>query len=478
MIKKLSVLCIALCVSTAAYAQANLIKGVLEASSKASAQAGKQLARSAALSAQAERAAAATTKWAAERAVSRTMLKYEALKAKNLANLDRALTRATLPPTLGRLVVTELPLGIAPNAVGLQRVKMPKVVTPVNYSYVQYVRKIGLDQVKSIPHRWVGPKGEHVLYDSQSQLARDLDAFYKGDTDIYVSSDGRKVKLYALPVDGILYKPAEHEVPFVLNSNEYFVVYDIETQTGKIAQNIPQVYGYSKYKRVAPTAEHQKLEDLYRRAKKEREIYGWITKDLDTEIGKVIEVYSGESVCHALSDKSSYFLGAARTKYRTIPNDDSAYQLEKRVNARDRATGYWKEIWDEFIPYSFDSVNELGRALHAHIQEGFGAEVKNEVTGEFYRVYELPVKGIKIRQLDDSFVELDGYKEVVLYEEKDNTSWLVDRKTLENSEDYTFYNRYWDYDFYWFELTEYSSPRVCKHFFCKRPDSKYFQLYS
>ena len=179
--------------------------------------------------------------------------------AKNLANLDIALTRATQRAVIGRPVVNHLPLGIAPNAVGLLRVKMPKVVTPVNHSYVQYVNRVGVENLKLIPHDWVGPKGEHVLYDNQTQLARDLDAFYNGEADIYVGPDGHSVKLYALPVDGLLYKPQGYEVPLVLNSNEYFVVYDLETQTGIIAQNTPQVY--KMYRRLIPTDFHRYLED-------------------------------------------------------------------------------------------------------------------------------------------------------------------------------------------------------------------------
>ena len=63
---------------------------------------------------------------------------------------------------------------------------------------------------------------------------------------LFIGPDGREVKLYALPVDGILYKAPGYKVPVVLNSNEYFVIYDVKAQTGKIAENRPEIYNIFK----------------------------------------------------------------------------------------------------------------------------------------------------------------------------------------------------------------------------------------
>ncbi|MBO5911394.1 MAG: hypothetical protein J6Q05_04295, partial [Elusimicrobiaceae bacterium] len=81
-----------------------------------------------------------------------------------------------------------------------------------------------------------------AFYETQAQLARDLDTFYQGQAEVYVGPDGREVKLYALPVDGILYQPVGYKKPVVLNSNEYFVVYDVTAKTGKIVDNRPEIY--------------------------------------------------------------------------------------------------------------------------------------------------------------------------------------------------------------------------------------------
>ena len=176
--------------------------------------------------------------------------KMVAESPRNLKNLERVVMRSIKGPAIGRPVVTGLPVSLVPGgSIGLLRVKMPKVITPVSSSYVRYVNTLGGGRPSAVPHNWVGLHGEHVLYNNPNQLARDLDAFYQGDAVVYEGLDGRKVKLYMLPVDGILYRSLEHalrdpfqpEVPLVLNSDEYFVVYDVKSQTGKILENTPQV---------------------------------------------------------------------------------------------------------------------------------------------------------------------------------------------------------------------------------------------
>ncbi len=181
--------------------------------------------------------------------------KDSAKAAKNLANLDRVVARATKGVVIGRPVVTDLPPGLVRgNAIGLLRVKMPKAITPVNKSYVTFLNN-KFQELSTFPtpeslagitaNEWANnPK--RVFYQDQSELARDLDKFYQGKADIFIGPDGREVKFYALPVDGILYKPVGYTDAVVLNSSEYFVIYDVAAKTGKIAENTPEVYNLFK----------------------------------------------------------------------------------------------------------------------------------------------------------------------------------------------------------------------------------------
>ncbi len=181
--------------------------------------------------------------------------KNSAQAAKNLANLDRVVARAAKGVVIGRPVVTNLPSGLVRgNAIGLLRVKMPKTITPVNKSYVTFLNN-KFNELSTFPtpeslagitaNEWANnPK--RTFYQDQTQLARDLNEWYQGKADIRIGPDGREVKLYALPVDGILYKPEEYKDPLVLNSGEYFVIYDVAAQTGKIAENTPEMYNSFK----------------------------------------------------------------------------------------------------------------------------------------------------------------------------------------------------------------------------------------
>ncbi len=170
--------------------------------------------------------------------------------AKNFTNLSRVvLNKAQRPYTMESWVPARF---VATQKIELNSLQTPKRITPVTASLVA---KAGYKATRQDMHDLgmkfiVGQHGEtasgKAFYEDQSQLARDLDAFYKGNADTFISPDGRNVKLYALPVDGILYKPAGYATPLVLNSKEYFVIYDVKAKTGRIADNNPEVYNLFK----------------------------------------------------------------------------------------------------------------------------------------------------------------------------------------------------------------------------------------
>ena len=90
-----------------------------------------------------------------------------------------------------------------------------------------------------IAMEWAYVKGKNPnptgkgYYTDQATLARDLNALYEGEAVVVESPTGL-VKLYELPVDGIWYKPAGYKKPIKLSSDEYFVIYDMERQTGQL----------------------------------------------------------------------------------------------------------------------------------------------------------------------------------------------------------------------------------------------------
>lgn len=371
-----------------------------------------------------------------------------AKSAKNIANLNKAIERA-VTPAFGRPVLTGLPAGMVPgNSIGLVSVKMPKTVTPVTHSYVQYLRTLGAKRpVDLIPHTWMGPKGEHVLYTDQNELARDLNKFYQGQADVYQSPGGHPVKLYALPVDGLLYYQTGYEVPLVLSVDEYFVVFDVVTKTGRIVENTPQVY--TLYKRIKPTDLHQNLEAVYRQARYAMITDSW-TSALQEKVRTMIHMYPEEPTSRIITQASD---GHAFTRMeRRLPAlygerrnqyDASIYQLEKRTAEEDRSLGTWQEVWQQKFPSHFANVNELGNALSKFYRR-WGSVVENQASEEFFRVYELPVNDLSYQLPTigtQITVPVDADKYVILFKSPTH-SILIDRETLENSNNFKFYSHY------------------------------------
>lgn len=85
------------------------------------------------------------------------------------------------------------------------------------------------------------PPAGKAYYSSQSELAQNLNTFYQGRGVVRQGPDGRNVKLYSLPVDGILYKPVGYSRPVKLSSEDFFVIYDMEHKTGQLVSNTEQM---------------------------------------------------------------------------------------------------------------------------------------------------------------------------------------------------------------------------------------------
>ena len=178
--------------------------------------------------------------------------KNPAKAAKNLANLDRIVTAAAQKGAQSG-VVSWVPARFVPSGkVLLQPVQMPIVRTPVTASLLHKIpASANALHVKALASQFImGAYGEHghgkAFYEDQTELARDLVAFYDGKLETRIGPDGHEVNLLALPVDGIVYKPVGYSAPVVLNSDEYFVIYNTQTGTGQIAENKPEVYNLFK----------------------------------------------------------------------------------------------------------------------------------------------------------------------------------------------------------------------------------------
>ncbi len=172
--------------------------------------------------------------------------------ARNWTNLQRVVARTTQIQPVTTVISWVPSRFVKGGKIGLSPLPLPQQLTPVTRSILTKVK--GPVEVKHM-HRLANQfvlwaYGEHgygkAFYDDQTQLARDLHNFYDAQPDTFIGPDGHEVKLYALPVDGILYKPLGYKTPVVLNPDEYFVIYDTQTDTGKIAQNKPEVYNLFK----------------------------------------------------------------------------------------------------------------------------------------------------------------------------------------------------------------------------------------
>ena len=161
---------------------------------------------------------------------------------KNLTNLERALAHAAQ---------TSSPAISAVGRLGFAQVLNAEHANPVGLSYSRYFKRhFPESNLSVIPSRvfdsWLNQPGERAFYTSSTKLAQDLDAFYEGDTNILVSPEGHEVKLYMLPADGILYQPETYQEPVSLHSRDFFVVYDIVNQTGKLVSNTSLMYNLYK----------------------------------------------------------------------------------------------------------------------------------------------------------------------------------------------------------------------------------------
>lgn len=178
--------------------------------------------------------------------------KYPLKAAANMRNLERIpllVKRAVASPRVGASVVA-VPKGlVSGNKVLLTPSALPWRKTPADESLVRYQKALREAHSSSFDRRamptleqaWLASGGK-AFYTDQISLARDLEKFYGGKSTILRSPEGKMVRIYALPVEGILYKPVGYKYPVVLQAKDDCVVYDIETCGGQLLPNSPELY--------------------------------------------------------------------------------------------------------------------------------------------------------------------------------------------------------------------------------------------
>ena len=177
-------------------------------------------------------------------------------RVSNATRLQQAVFKASLRAKLPRWgVAVRVPKqALNPGQTLLTPARVVPLQTPANRLFLTQVetlfnkvQKAGLtraDVAALLAAAWVQENGKG-FYHSQAALARDLHRFYGDEGPLY-EMGGSRVRMYALPVDGILYQPEEYHTPLVLKADEYFVIYDVVNKTGQLVENTPGVYNAFK----------------------------------------------------------------------------------------------------------------------------------------------------------------------------------------------------------------------------------------
>ena len=139
------------------------------------------------------------------------------------------------------LILYRVPEGISYHPTG--RI-LPKELKPeVDYVMYNPAKDIGQIMQESVLHlfkkvkvgneKWKGIAKEK--YETPTELARDVNAFYDGEGGMLVQEKAtqRQFIRYELPADGIIYQAAGEE-PVTLYANEYYVMFDPVENSGKL----------------------------------------------------------------------------------------------------------------------------------------------------------------------------------------------------------------------------------------------------
>ena len=334
--------------------------------------------------------------------------------------------------------------------------------------------KIKLSDVevrRALANEWIQRPGQNVgagvFYDNQAQLARDLNEFYGGSGSA-VEVGGKLLKLYALPIDKILYKPAGRNIQ-VITSEEYFVVYDPAAKTGQLVKKTPetlqqfsqttnsgtfeevtvlggQVFympdgepdweilkGVKKTEKAKASEPEGDFEEVYGELLPEDFSFGGVSHMATPEELKELEALNEQAALEAeITDPS--FGGVSRPGTPEEVYQFKKLEYEYSFQREDAAA---KLVWKKGdFPTSFTSQDQLGKHLH-RFHRGFAAKVQDVITKQVKYVYEIPVQGLTLIEENGFVSELDPAREVVLYDERTGGQ-VVMRDIVEAQQLYKF----------------------------------------
>lgn len=338
--------------------------------------------------------------------------KNPAKATRNFRNLERIVQNAATRPSGTAALHVHIPAGIiAGNATVLTATKTPQTTTPVSAS-LEFRQKMRTIPSRPLPQTWISAGGLG-FYDNQARLARDVDHFYGGSGVTRKSPDGKTVKLYMLPVEGILYKPVGYSTPIVLNPETDFIIYEVESHTGKLAQNTPEVLHLFDQPAKSGTTEA---------------VFG----DFMIPLGQpeLTPAPTGNLQHAPIETEPKNFTDNIEPLAPLTPKQ--VLQANKIRIADLRNNHVNDAVWEAMdSPMVYTSQDRLGRELSDFYHHDQVPQFRKRFSNDIGYVYELPVEGIAYAPEGRKPTILDPEKQVVFYMENIGGQ-ILDRSVLEN----------------------------------------------
>ncbi len=384
--------------------------------------------------------------------------KEVAKQVKNMIRLEQSVQRAVWHRFNGKMIIRAwVPeYFVAGQEIGLTGAIYPFQITAANVSFAYKV-----DNTPKLTAFEVGTQfilgGEDTLpvgkafYEDQNELAQDLNRFYEGQGVVRMEGK-RTVKLYSLPVDGILYKPAGYKEPVVLQADDYFVVYDMDGNTGKLVENTPENlqfysrsgdshsfeevvnYGKETYRIPIKTTESvaPKIEQEINRLSREN--------GMDLEPSDFFTVQPSVPVQRDMRTTHIRMATAGISEPKT---QNAVHNLlepgRAKVAAMREQNGYEEDWAAVHASKYYISQASLGRDLETFYR-GKAPQLFNKDTRQVGYVYEIPVNGIGYMSPGTMPFTLDPVNQVFFYA-KDGSGRLYDRSVLEDPERFEMVNQ-------------------------------------
>ncbi len=363
----------------------------------------------------------------------------------NAARLNRFTARQVTQATRPIVPAVRVPKGVLPNGaafVNVQIPKLPKVGNKVNASYLyrhqsvlakakqQGMHLTDTEAQEIMAHAWFagtedgGAAVGKAFYEDQASLAQDLNTFYEG-SGIEVEVGGELAKLYALPADGIVYKPAGYSEPVVLLAEEDFVIYYPRTKTGQLVKNTPEMVEFFGSREGTSSG----LDELVSLG---GEIFYMPSGEPDFDFIDGIkkgEEPAAPAAGQPVADAEMMdFIDVESEPLAPLSPREEFQRSVAEMRLRNAYEADWKQSGGV---KRYTNQDQLGRDLSVFYQND-APQVYNRFSRVNFYVYELPVEGIEYAPEGNPNVRtLSPSDYVVIYHDKIGGQ-IVERETLDN----------------------------------------------